>query len=133
MEEINNSLAELQKRKQALREEIKAQEKILKFENVKESLSVMTNGFTDQFLKEKNTPTHEHPEHKSLKLDTSIFQNTLFNNAVKLGIATSVSKYARKNIESNDWKKNLLGLAIVYITPVLINKGIEWLEERQEK
>ena len=46
-------LNELRSQKKLLKNEISELEDILTFKNKKESLSIMTNGLTDRFLKEK--------------------------------------------------------------------------------
>ena len=47
------SLEELKRKKALLKKELSDMEGLLTFDNAKESLSVMTNGFTDKFLKEE--------------------------------------------------------------------------------
>ncbi|MBC7555681.1 MAG: phosphoribosyl-ATP pyrophosphatase, partial [Chryseobacterium sp.] len=47
-----NSLEELRRKKNLLKTEVEDLENLLTFDNTKESLSVLTNGFTNYFLKE---------------------------------------------------------------------------------
>ena len=47
-----NSLEELRRKKALLKKEVSELEDLLTFDNTKESLSVLTNGFTDKFLQQ---------------------------------------------------------------------------------
>jgi hypothetical protein len=47
-----NNINELRSQKKLLKQEIKELEDILTFKSRKESLGVLTHGFTDKFLKE---------------------------------------------------------------------------------
>ena len=59
-------LNELRSQKKLLKNEISELEDILTFKNKKESLSIMTNGLTDKFLKE----TRDSDGSTSLGIDT---------------------------------------------------------------
>ena len=47
-----NSLEELRRKKHLLKMEVQDLENLLTFDDTKESLSVLTSGFTDYFIKE---------------------------------------------------------------------------------
>lgn len=150
----NNNLRELRSQKKILKKEITEIEDILTFKNKKESLSVLTNGFTDKFLKETETKNGE----TKLAIDTkgimsSIFEeikesasrknliglandsvNTgLLENSIKMGIATIVGSYAKKNIKNKSFKKKLIGLALVYVAPYALKAVREKLDTYQKE
>lgn len=137
-----NSLEELKRKKKLLQAEVDDLEAILTFKNAKESLSAFTNGFTDQYLKEK---TDEDGEEKTVlrkdviaKQVTSEVKNMIFsrNTAVglagsafkgdalegliKLGTTALVANYAKKNLKSSNWKKKAIGVALIYLAPVAL-------------
>ena len=88
-----NSLEELKRKKKLLQAEVNDLEAILTFKNAKESLSAFTNGFTDQYLKEKTDEDGE--EVTVLRKDviakqvSSEFKNMIFFFFFAIGIANS--------------------------------------------
>lgn len=143
------NLAELKIQKKNLKSEVKDLEDLIIFKNPKDSLSIITNGYTDDFLKE--VPDEE--GNIKTKIDTksiiqgisnqvksqinkkSIMQvakseegNDLMKNALKLGAATLITNYAQKSMKSSTWKKKLIGAALLYVAPValkIITKKID--------
>lgn len=130
-----NSLDELKKKKAIMRGEIKDMENLLRFNNVKESLSVITGGVTDKFLVEKPiTNSKGEVSHKTgIKLNTGIIKDSVVDNAIRLGTVALVTNFAKKNIEHSNWKKKLLGLAIIYGAPILLRKVTELIDDWQDK
>ncbi|KQT18296.1 phosphoribosyl-ATP pyrophosphatase [Chryseobacterium sp. Leaf404] len=137
-----NSLEELKRKKKLLQEEVNDLEAILTFKNAKESLSAFTNGFTDQYLKEK---TDEDGEEKTVlrkdviaKQVSSEVKNLIFSKSTAVGIANSafkgdalegliklgttalVANYAKKNLTSSKWKKKAIGVALIYLAPIAL-------------
>lgn len=137
-----SSLEELRRKKKLLKGEIEDLEGLLTFKNTKESLSAFTNGLTDQYLKEKIDEDGE--EKTVLRKDviakqlTSEVKDLLLNRNTAMGIAGSalkgdamdtviklavtafVANYAKKNMRSSNWKKKILGAALIYIAPMAL-------------
>ncbi len=145
-----DNLDELRRKKELLKSEVKDLEKLISFKNPKESLSAITHGYTDQFIKEVEDQNGE----TSYALDSSpivrgisnqlkstMNKNTmmqmaqsepgsdLIKNAVKLGAVTFVANYAQKNMKASSWKKKLIGLALIYVAPIALKYAREKLEE----
>ncbi|MCW3162271.1 phosphoribosyl-ATP pyrophosphatase [Chryseobacterium oryctis] len=148
------SLNELRIKKKLLKGEINELEDLLTFKNTKESLSAFTNGLTDQYLQEK---VDENGDEKivlrkdviakqvaSEVKDRLISKNTALgiagtaltgnalDNVVRLGVTALVGNYARKNIKSSNWKKKLLGAALIYLAPVALKFVRKKLETYQK-
>ena len=147
----HNKLEELRKKKLALQAEVKEMESHLTLDIAKESLSEFTNGFSDKFL--KDTVDHHGQRSVSLKTDAIIkevalevkerilgknalfslantaTQNGLLEEAVKLGITAMVGNFAQKNLKNSNWKKKAIGLAMVYIAPMVIRFAINKADE----
>lgn len=147
------SLEELRKKKAMLKKEILEIEDLLTFENSKESLSVLTNGFTDKYLKEK---TDAHGDSK-IALNTnqiikevsknvkdsvlnrhSVYDFTksdaglnVIENAIKIGAISFVGNYAKKNLNNRSWKKKAIGLALIYVAPIALKYIRKKLENYQ--
>ncbi|RMZ60011.1 phosphoribosyl-ATP pyrophosphatase [Chryseobacterium nematophagum] len=149
-----NSLEELRRKKNLLQQEVVDLEDLLTFKNTKESLSAFTNGLTDQYLQEKVDEDGEEKvvirkdviakqitsEVKDLLINKNtaigIANSALTGNAadmlIKLGVATLVGNFAKKNMKSSSWKKKLLGAALIYIAPVALKLVREKLENYQK-
>lgn len=136
------SLQELRRKKALLKQDILHIEDLLSFENTKESLSVLTHGFTDSFLKEEINDEGE----SSVTLNTKGIVNSISNevkskitnkdyllnfaksdvgtsiaeNAIKIAIVAFVGNYTKKNLNNSNWKKKIIGLAIVYLVPSIL-------------
>jgi hypothetical protein len=39
---------------------------------------------------------------------------------VKLGVTALVGNYAKKNMKSSNWKKKLIGAALIYLAPIAL-------------
>ncbi|KQT23212.1 phosphoribosyl-ATP pyrophosphatase [Chryseobacterium sp. Leaf405] len=148
------SLEELRRKKKLLRTEINDLEDLLTFKNTKESLSAFTNGLTDQYLKEK--VDEDGDEKVVLRKDviakqiTSEIKDAFFNKKAIAGIATSavkgdavdiliklgvtalVGNYAKKNIKSSNWKKKLIGAAMIYLAPIALRYVRQKLEHYEK-
>ncbi len=149
-----NSLDELRRKKELLKKEIAEKEDLLTFDNAKRSLSAITNGYTDQFLKEE---LNEQGEKKIVLRKDEIVRrisgevknqiiskNTFFSivdtavkggavdHALKLGAVAFVGNYAKKNIKSANWKKKIIGIALIYIAPFALRYIRKKLEEYQK-
>lgn len=132
------NLDELRSQKRLLKQEIGDLEDILTFKSKKDSLSVMTNGLTDKFLKETENEDGE----KSLALDTQKImreisvgmketaskrnvmnlandsvQSGLLETTLKMGTVALVSNFAKKSVMNKSWKRKLVGLALIYVAP----------------
>ncbi|MDQ1096137.1 MULTISPECIES: phosphoribosyl-ATP pyrophosphatase [Chryseobacterium] len=149
-----DSLEELRRKKNLLKSDISNLEELLTFKNTKESLSAFTNGLTDQYLQEK---VDENGDEKvvlrkdviakqvtSEVKDLLISKNTamgiagsaLKGNAVdallKLAVTAIVGNVVKKNIKSSNWKKKVLGIALVYLAPVALKFIRKKLENYQK-
>lgn len=155
------NLEDLRKRKETLRQEISEIEKIASFKNPKETLGLLTNGFTDQFITDK---TDENGEHRlgikpaellsfatggasddfvktkinqygdqKLGINTQNVVGSIAENAFKLGIAGIATNFAKKNLYHKSWKKKLIGFALIYLAPFLLKFIREKLEDFQHK
>lgn len=146
------NLSALQTKKILLKKEIESLEDLLTFKDKKESLSAITNGFTDQFLKE----TVNKEGKKSLALDTQNLmkkiaseikekssknnllnlandgvQSGLLGTAAQVGTVALVSNFAKKNMMNKNWKRRILGLALVYLAPYALRYIRKKLDEYQ--
>ena len=149
-----NNLKELRRKKALLKKEVSDLENLLTFDNTKESLSALTNGFTDKFLQSDTNiegettislKTNEIVKEISGNIkDNFLNRNSVLNfakseggisvveNALKIGAVTFVGNYARKNLHNKSWKKKLIGLALIYLAPIalrFIRKKIEEYEK----
>ncbi|HBN6703811.1 TPA: hypothetical protein L3261_002045 [Elizabethkingia anophelis] len=130
-----NSLDELAKKKAIMKGEVKDMENLLRFNNVKESLSVITGGMTDKFLVEKHiTNSKGEVSHKTgISLNAESIKDSMIDNAIRLGTVALVTNFAKKNLYHSSWKKKVLGLAIIYGAPILLRKVTSLIEDWQEK
>ena len=148
-----NNLKELRIKRQLLKNEVRDLEDLITFENTKESLSAITNGFTDQFLKEEidedgssklSLNTGNIVKEVSLKLKDNLNKNSVMSfatsnagasvaeNALKMGLVAFTGNYAQKNLASSSWKKKAIGLALIYVAPIVLKYVREKLEEYQK-
>ncbi len=144
------SLEELRRKKELLKNEVKDLEQLISFKNPKESLSVITHGISDDFIKEvPDEDGHTKLAFNSAPIVRGIsgqIKNTinrnsmvqmaqsepgsdLIQNALKLGAVTFVANYAQKNMKSSNWKKKLVGLALIYVAPIALKYAREKLED----
>ena len=148
-----SSLEELRRKKELLKKEVDDLEGLLTFENTKESLSAFTNGFTDNFLTEKETEDGDKKlalktgnivkelghklvsnsqKNSIIAFDNEGLQNNLLESALKLGSVAFVGNMARKNLKSGNWRNRLIGLALVYLLPYALKFLRKKLEEFQK-
>ena len=148
------SLEELRRKKALLKKDISEIEELLTFENTKESLSVLTNGFTDKYLQEEIFPDGEKKvgiktqeilkEVSNNVKDSLLSRNSVLGfakssagqniveNALKIGIVTFVGNYAKNNLQNTSWKKKAIGLALIYLAPIALKYIRENLENYQK-
>ncbi len=149
-----NSLEELRKKKELLKKEISDKEALLTFENTKETLSAVSNGFTDKYLKNEvdengDTTTAIKKEAIVKEISSSVREKILSKNAVmgfadtamkggalddvvRLGAVALVGNFAKKNMRSASWKNKLIGLALIYLAPFLLRIIRKKLEDYQK-
>ncbi len=148
-----SSLKELRTKKELLKAEIQDLEDLITFKNKKESLSAITNGFTDPYLIE--TEKQDGTEKIALNTNTIVRDittsvkdnvtrnsvikfagteagNSLIENALKIGLVTYAGKVAKKNMASSNWKKKAIGLALIYVAPIALKFIREKLEQYQK-
>lgn len=146
------NLDELRDEKKLLKKEIEDLENLLIFKNKKESLSVITNGFTDTFLKEKQGTDGE----VSLAIDTQGImkqiseemketaskknilnlanegvKSGLLETTIKMGTVALVGNFAKKSVMNKNWKRKAVGLALVYLAPYALRFVRKKLDEYQ--
>lgn len=147
------NLDELRSEKRLLKQEIGELEDILTFKSKKDSLSVMTNGLTDKFLKETENEEGE----KTLSLDTQNImreissgmketaskknilnlandgvKSGLLETTIKMGTVALVSNFAKKSVMNKNWKRKAVGLALVYLAPYALRFIRKKLDEYQK-
>ena len=144
------NLEELRRKKELLKNEVKDLEQLIAFKNPKESLSVLTNGISDDYIKEVSDGDgstklafNSAPIVRGIsgQIKSTLNKNTmmqmsksepgsdLIQNALKLGAVTFVANYAQKNIKSTNWKKKLIGLALIYVAPIALKYVREKVED----
>ena len=146
------NLDELRSEKRLLKQEIGELEDILTFKNKKESLSVMTSRVTDKFLKE----TENEDGKISLSIDTQNImrevslgmketaskknmlnlandgvRSGLLETTIKMGTVALVGNFAKKSVMNKNWKRKLVGLALVYVAPYALRYVRKKLDEYQ--
>ena len=151
-----NSLEELRRKKALLKKEVDELEDLLTFDNAKESLSALTNGFTDKFLQEDTTADGESKislnttsivkEISGNIKDSLLSRSSVYGfvksdagmsvveNALKIGAVSFVGNFARKNLYNKSWRKKLIGLALIYLAPYalrFIRKKIDLYQKSQ--
>lgn len=147
-----NNLDELRAQKKNLRKEIEELEDIITFKSKKESLGVITHGFTDKFIKETKTEDGE----SEISLDTQNImreissglkesaskknilglandsvQSGLLESTIKMGVVTLVGNFAKKSVMNKNWKRKALGLALIYVAPYALRFARKKLDEYQ--
>ncbi len=145
-----NSLEELRRKKSLLKKEVSEMEDLLTFDNAKESLSAITNGFTDKFLKEEVKENGETGitlnndvimkeitsgvkekiigRNAVLGFADSAIKGGAFEDVVRLGAVAMVGGFARKKMKSASWKQKLIGIALIYIAPF----ALRWIRTKLE-
>jgi len=148
------SIEELRRKKSLLKEEISDLENLLTFKNTKESLSAFTNGLTDQYLQENVDEDGDEKitlrkdviarqltsevkdmlisKNTAVGIASSAFKGNVADGLIKLGITALVGNYAKKNMKSSNWKKKLLGAAMIYLAPIALKYVRKKLENYQK-
>lgn len=148
------SIEELRRKKNLLKEEISDLENLLTFKNTKESLSAFTNGLTDQYLQENVDEDGDEKitlrkdviarqltsevkdmlisKNTAVGIASSAFKGNVADGLIKLGITALVGNYAKKNMKSPNWKKKLLGAAMIYLAPIALKYVRKKLENYQK-
>lgn len=147
------NLDELRSEKRLLKQEIGELEDILTFKSKKESLSVLTNGLTDKYLKE----TTDEEGGTSLSIDTQNImreisfgiketaskrnmmnlandgvKSGLLETTLKMGTVALVGNFAKKSVMNKNWKRKAVGLALVYLAPYALRFIRKKLDEYQK-
>lgn len=148
-----NNLNELRAQKRNLKKEIEELEDIITFKNKKESLGMLTHGFTDKYLKETRSLDGE----SKISLDTQNImreissglkesaskkniinlandsvQSGLLENTIKMGVVALVGNFAKKSVMNKNWKRKALGLALVYVAPYALRFVRKKLDDYQK-
>lgn len=148
------SIEELRRKKKLLKQEINDLENLLTFKNTKESLSAFTNGLTDQYLQEKVDEDGDEKvvirkdviakqitsevkdllinKNTAMGIASSAFKGNVTDSLIKLGITAFVGNFAKKSIKSPNWKKKLLGIAMIYLAPIALKFVRKKLENYQK-
>ncbi|SDR12770.1 hypothetical protein SAMN05421664_3686 [Chryseobacterium soldanellicola] len=148
------SLEELRRKKKLLKGEINDLENLLTFKNTKESLSAFTNGLTDQYLQEKVDDDGDEKvvlrkdviakqltsevkdlfinKNTAMGIANSAFKGNAVDALIKLGITAFVGNFAKKNMKSPNWKKKMLGVAMIYLAPIALKFVRKKLESYQK-
>lgn len=148
------SLKELRIKKQLLKEEISDLENLLTFKNTKESLSAFTNGLTDQYIEEKIDKDGDEKivlrkdviakqltsevkdmlisKNTAMGIANSALKGNALDGIVRLGLTALVGNYAKKNMRSSNWKKKLIGAAMIYLAPIALKLVRKKLERYQK-
>lgn len=148
------SLEELKRKKRLLKDEIADLESLLTFKNTKESLSAFTNGLTDQYLQEKVDSDGEEKtvlrkdviakqltsevkdlfinKNTAIGLASTALKGDALDNLVKLAVTAFVANYAKNNFKSSNWKKKILGAALIYVAPMALKMVRKKLETYQK-
>jgi hypothetical protein len=148
------SLEELRIKKKLLKGEINDLENLLTFKNTKESLSAFTNGLTDQYLQEKVDDDGDEKvvlrkdviakqltsevkdlfvnKNTAMGIANSAFNGNAVDALIKLGITAFVGNFAKKNMKSTNWKKKMLGVAMIYLAPIALKFVRKKLESYQK-
>ncbi|QIY82708.1 hypothetical protein SAMN05660493_02968 [Epilithonimonas bovis DSM 19482] len=133
-----NNIMELRAQKNLLKREIEGLEDILTFKDKKESLDILTHGFTDNIIKERVNADGG----TSLSLDTQYIMQQisqgiresaskkniaglakdslssgLLETTIKMGVVALVGNFAKKSVMNKNWKRKLIGLGMVYLAP----------------
>ena len=53
--------------------------------------------------------------------------------AIKIGLAAVVTNFAKKNLYHTSWKKKIIGIALIYLAPMVLKFLREKLEEYEER
>lgn len=148
------SLEELRRKKKLLKGEISDLENLLTFKNTKESLSAFTNGLTDQYLQEKVDEDGDEKvvlrkdviakqltsevkdlfvnKNTAMGIASSAFSGNAMDALIKLGVTALVGNFAKKNMKSSNWKKKMLGVAMIYLAPIALKFVRKKLERYQK-
>lgn len=148
------NIEELKRKKELLKSEINQLEDLITFDNTKETLSAITNGFTDKYLKEvedesgdskvaintdaviqqirKEVKSKVFTKNSMMGFASTASKNGLIEDAISLGVSSFVANYARKNIQHPNWKKKALGFAIIYLAPIAIRYARKQLDAYQK-
>ncbi|MDY3338718.1 hypothetical protein JSO61_010230 [Riemerella anatipestifer] len=152
------SLSELRAQKSLLKNEISDMEKVITFKNPKSSLSLITKGFTDKFIEErnneggtnkisintgnivkevtkeiKNRVFNRNSDSSLLTLKNEGLGESVVDGFLKVGLVGTVSNYAKKNLKNPNWKKRAIGLLLVYVAPLVIRQLRTFLDDYQRK
>lgn len=120
-----NSIEKINLRKETLKNEINELEEILTFKDPKESLSILTHGYSDKFLTKEVSDTGE----EKLGVNTEYLFGNIVSKSIKIGLAGLAVGFAKKNIKNPNWKRKALGYGMIYLAPILLKKVSEVMED----
>ncbi|WP_435523362.1 hypothetical protein [Chryseobacterium indoltheticum] len=60
------------------------------------------------------------------------FKGDAMDAVVKLAVTAFVANYAKKNMRSSNWKKKILGAALIYVAPIALKFVRKKLENYQK-
>jgi hypothetical protein len=63
---------------------------------------------------------------------TSAVKGDAVDILIKLGVTALVGNYAKKNIKSSNWKKKLIGAAMIYLAPIALRYVRQKLENYEK-
>lgn len=143
METKYQNLEELKEKKEKLKLELQKIEQVLSFEEPKKSLDIITNGYTQNLIKEVKSQDDDRSKlalnteflmqkvsdnireqfnkNKIMELLNTDGGKNLLKNSVQIGATSIISGYLNRNLKnSSSWKKKALGMFLLYATPFVI-------------
>lgn len=148
------NIKELRAHKKLLKTEIENLEDILTFKDKKESLGILTHGFTDNLLKERINPDGGtsvsidtqgimHQISEGIKESASkknvaglakdSVSSGLLETTIKMGVVALVGNFAKKSVMNKNWKRKLIGLGMVYLAPYALRFVRKKLDDYQRQ
>lgn len=122
-----SALDALRLKKANLKKDISDIESIVKFDNPKQSIDYFAGN-----IKEKIFPkTANENGHLKALMDQPAAA-AVADNLLKLGTVGLITTFAKNKMKADSWKDRLIGLAIVYITPILIKKLLQFIQSKKK-
>ena len=145
MSDRYDSLASLRAKKEQLQIEIDRLESILIFKNPKESLRVITKGYKNNresslvlsrgFILDKVTEFLKLEIKGGIlsKLQKTHYEGDIVQYLAKLAMSYIVTNYIQKKFVKSSWRGKILGTALLYFLPIIIEFIGQKLGEYQRK
>jgi len=67
-----------------------------------------------------------------MSIANTAIKSDAFDTLIKLGVTAIVGNYARKSLKSANWKKKILGTAMIYLAPIALRFLRKKLETYQK-